>query len=69
MLDRATLHRKKSQCTVTPIGWPFSVQPKEARFWRVRGRKIYEYFEHFFLNFAPPYFPPSQTYMLGPSDQ
>ena len=30
----------ESVCTVTPIGWPFFVQPIAAQCWRSRGRKI-----------------------------
>ena len=28
------------ECTVTPIGWPFFVQPIAAHCWRSRGRKV-----------------------------
>ena len=31
---------QRPECTVTPIGWPFSEQPITVQFWRGRGCKI-----------------------------
>ena len=44
---RATHSRKISECTVTDIGWQFSVQPK---CWRGRGGGILRKKPKFFLN-------------------
>ena len=35
-----------SECTVTPIGWPISVQPIAAKFCRGRVGKITQFFLH-----------------------